>query len=84
MSAACRGRMTLLDLMKAEIHPDSRSTKPTYDARVARCGGEVVRRQVETAASTIVSDGEYSKPGFFTYVTERLEGFEARPGREDG
>ena len=26
----------------------------------------------------IVTDGEFSKPGFFTYIQERLEGFEAR------
>ena len=28
----------------------------------------------------IVADGEMSKPGFFTYVQERLDGFEARQG----
>ena len=27
----------------------------------------------------IVNDGEQSKTGFFLYVRERLEGFEARP-----
>jgi len=26
-----------------------------------------------------VTDGEVSKPGFFTYIQERLEGFESRP-----
>jgi 5-methyltetrahydropteroyltriglutamate--homocysteine methyltransferase len=30
----------------------------------------------------IVTDGELSKPGFFTYIQERLEGFEARPGQK--
>ena len=29
----------------------------------------------------IVSDGEFSKTGFFTYVRERLSGFEARPNQ---
>jgi 5-methyltetrahydropteroyltriglutamate--homocysteine methyltransferase len=28
----------------------------------------------------VVTDGEQSKPGFFTYVNERLEGFEPRQG----
>src|SRR5439155_1697937 len=30
----------------------------------------------------IVADGELSKPGFFTYVKERLSGFEPRPGKK--
>ena len=29
----------------------------------------------------IVADGEMSKPGFFSYVQERLTGFEPRPGK---
>jgi 5-methyltetrahydropteroyltriglutamate--homocysteine methyltransferase len=37
-----------------------------------------VRRQAETGID-IVCDGEQSKPGFFTYVHERLDGFEPRP-----
>ncbi len=37
-----------------------------------------MRKQVESGID-IVSDGEQSKPGFFTYVRERLEGFEERP-----
>ena len=28
----------------------------------------------------VVSDGEQGKPGFFSYVNERLDGFEPRPG----
>src|SRR5260221_10834149 len=49
-----------------------------YDARVRSAVAECVRKQVESGID-IVSDGEQSKPGFFTYVRERLEGFEARP-----
>jgi 5-methyltetrahydropteroyltriglutamate--homocysteine methyltransferase len=30
----------------------------------------------------IVTDGEYSKPGFFTYIRERFDGFEARPSQK--
>jgi 5-methyltetrahydropteroyltriglutamate--homocysteine methyltransferase len=40
-----------------------------------------VRRQVECGID-IVSDGEFSKPGFFTYIRERFEGFEARPDQK--
>jgi 5-methyltetrahydropteroyltriglutamate--homocysteine methyltransferase len=29
-----------------------------------------------------VTDGEFLKPGFFTYIQERLEGFEARPNQK--
>jgi 5-methyltetrahydropteroyltriglutamate--homocysteine methyltransferase len=38
-----------------------------------------VREQVQCGID-IVTDGEFSKPGFFTYIRERLEGFESRPG----
>jgi 5-methyltetrahydropteroyltriglutamate--homocysteine methyltransferase len=49
-----------------------------YDERVRRAVAECVKKQAETGID-LVSDGEQSKPGFFTYVGERLEGFEARP-----
>src|SRR6185503_10243229 len=39
--------------------------KPAYDSRV----------------KSAVADGEQSKPGFFTYVKERLSGLEPRPGK---
>ncbi|MGA7004416.1 MAG: cobalamin-independent methionine synthase II family protein [Pseudolabrys sp.] len=42
---------------------------------------EVVAKQVATGID-IVTDGEFSKPGFFTYVQERLEGFESRPNQK--
>ena len=29
-----------------------------------------------------MTDGEFSKPGFFTYIQERLEGFEPRSGQK--
>jgi 5-methyltetrahydropteroyltriglutamate--homocysteine methyltransferase len=37
-----------------------------------------VRMQVECGID-VPTDGEQGKPGFFAYVRERLEGFEARP-----
>jgi 5-methyltetrahydropteroyltriglutamate--homocysteine methyltransferase len=39
---------------------------------------DAVRLQVEHGID-VVTDGELSKPGFFSYVTERLSRFEARP-----
>src|SRR5262249_12512089 len=51
-----------------------------YEARVRSAVTECVRKQVASGID-IPSDGEQSKPGFFTYVRERLEGFEPRPQR---
>ena len=67
----------LLDLMKGVL-VGAAVDRAVYDARVKRAVAECVRKQVETGID-IVSDGEQSKPGFFSYVRERLDGFEARP-----
>ena len=67
----------LLDLMKAKVSGLAYD-KAAYDQRVKSAVAECVKKQVETGID-IVSDGEQSKPGFFTYVRERLEGFEERP-----
>lgn len=68
----------LLDALRArlrgELHDES-----AYARLLARSVAEVVRRQSECGID-FVTDGEYSKPGFFTYIQERLEGFEPRPG----
>ena len=52
-----------------------------YDSRVKSAVAESVRKQVDCGID-IVADGEQSKPGFFTYIRERLAGFEARPGKK--
>ncbi len=67
----------LLDAMKAKY------SGATYDAAAFQealrsAVREVVRKQVDCGID-IVTDGEFSKPGFFTYIRERLEGFESRP-----
>src|SRR3989440_2772062 len=67
----------LLDLMKVKLS-GAAYDKAAYGARVKSAVAACVKRQVETGID-IVSDGEQSKPGFFSYVRERLEGFEARP-----
>jgi 5-methyltetrahydropteroyltriglutamate--homocysteine methyltransferase len=68
----------LLDMMKAK------STGEPYDpdayaGRVRRAVAESVRQQVENGID-IPTDGEQGKRGFFAYVSERLTGFEPRPG----
>src|SRR6266852_3577672 len=70
----------LLDLMKAKFTGKPYDQK-TYDATIAEAVADCVRKQVECGID-IVTDGEFSKPGFFTYIQERLEGFEARPNQK--
>ncbi len=67
----------LLDLIKAKSN-DQPYDRNAYDAILRRSVAQVVRRQAECGID-IVTDGEFSKPGFFTYIRERLEGFESRP-----
>jgi 5-methyltetrahydropteroyltriglutamate--homocysteine methyltransferase len=67
----------LLDLLKAKY------TGQPYDERqltsvLAQTVADCVRKQAECGID-IVSDGEFSKPGFFTYIRERFDGFETRP-----
>ena len=68
----------LLDQMKVMLsgHPYDRDA---YDARVRTAVADVVREQSDCGID-IVTDGEMSKPGFFSYVRERLGGFEPRQG----
>jgi len=56
----------LLDLMKAKFdgQPYDRNA---YDATLKRSVTEAVRKQAECGID-IVTDGEFSKPGFFTYI----------------
>jgi 5-methyltetrahydropteroyltriglutamate--homocysteine methyltransferase len=67
----------LLDLMKAKITGVGHDPQ-AYEERVRSAVAECVGKQAETGID-ILNDGEQSKPGFFTYVRERLEGFEPRP-----
>jgi 5-methyltetrahydropteroyltriglutamate--homocysteine methyltransferase len=70
----------LLDLMKAKY------AGQTYDEKqletvLTRSVNEAVRRQVDSGIE-IITDGEFSKPGFFTYIRERFDGFESRPDQK--
>lgn len=70
----------VLDLLKAKL-----TGKPydpnALDAAITKAVMESVKRQVECGID-FVTDGEMSKAGFFTYIRERLEGFEARPNQK--
>ena len=70
----------LLDQLKAKFSGQPFDQK-AFDAALRQAVADVVRKQVECGID-IVTDGEFSKPGFFTYVQERLSGFEARPNQK--
>jgi hypothetical protein len=70
----------LLDILKAKYsgqHYDEAELNSILAQAVADC----VRKQVECGVE-IVTDGEYSKPGFFTYIRERFDEFESRPDQK--
>ena len=56
----------LLDLMKAK-YSHQPYDHAAYDAVLAKAVAACVARQVECGIY-IVTDGEFSKPGFFTYT----------------
>lgn len=66
-----------LDSMKAWISGPS-TDRESYEQQLRDVVRECVARQAECGID-ILTDGEQSKPGFFTYTRERLDGFEARP-----
>jgi 5-methyltetrahydropteroyltriglutamate--homocysteine methyltransferase len=68
----------LLDLMKAK-YSGQPYEEEAYQQSLRQAVADVVREQVACGID-IVADGEFSKPGFFTYVGERLDGFASRPG----
>jgi 5-methyltetrahydropteroyltriglutamate--homocysteine methyltransferase len=70
----------VLDLMKAKLNGQPYDQK-LYDETIAKAVADSVRKQAECGID-IVTDGEVSKPGFFTYIQERLEGFEPRPNQK--
>ena len=68
----------LLDMMKYRLTGDGH---PVTDAEFNDCVkesvAESVKRQVDCGLD-IVTDGETSKVGFFTYIKDRIGGFEER------
>jgi 5-methyltetrahydropteroyltriglutamate--homocysteine methyltransferase len=67
----------VLDMMKAKAVGGA-VDPAAFDREVAKGCDEIVKIQRDCGVD-IVSDGEVSKPGFFSYVNDRLEGFEPRP-----
>ena len=67
----------LLDALKAKYSGESYD-EAAFQTALREAVADVVREQVDCGID-IVTDGEFSKPGFFTYVRERLDGFESRP-----
>ena len=70
----------LLDLLKAK-YAGQPYDEEELNSTVAQAVADCVRKQVECGIE-IITDGEYSKPGFFTYIRERFDGFEARPNQK--
>ncbi len=70
----------VLDLLKAKFAGQPYDPA-VLDATIAKAVKESVRRQIDCGID-IVTDGEFSKPGFFTYIQDRLDGFEARPNEK--
>ena len=64
----------LLDMMKAKLNGDSYDEE-AYAGRVSTAVSDIVRKQSDCGVD-IPCDGEQGKPGFFTYVGERLNGFD--------
>ena len=69
----------LLDMMKASMAGHA-VDEAAYRMRIRNAVSACVRKQAACGID-VVCDGEQSKPGFFTYVGERLDGFEPRPDR---
>jgi len=72
----------LLDLMKAKLNGQTYD-QATYAKRISNAVSEIVREQAENGID-VVTDGEQGKPGFFTYVRERLTGFETKTAPAGG
>ena len=70
----------LLDLLKAK-YAGQPYDQAKLDSTIARSVADSVRKQIDCGIE-IVTDGEFSKPGFFTYIRERFEGFESRPNQK--
>jgi 5-methyltetrahydropteroyltriglutamate--homocysteine methyltransferase len=70
----------LLDIMKAKYNGQPYD-QAKFDTLLTAAVDTAVRKQAASGID-MVTDGEFSKPGFFTYIQERLEGFESRPGQK--
>ncbi len=67
----------VLDAMKAKRAGEV-VDEAAYQKKISDGVGDIVKRQVDLGID-VVADGEMSKVGFFSYIEERMEGFEPRP-----
>jgi len=70
----------LLDRLKAKFSGQPFDEK-AFDSELRQAVVDVVKKQKDCGID-IVTDGEFSKPGFFTYIQERLNGYEPRPSQK--
>ena len=63
------------ELEAAIVERDTVGEPPGFTQAVEAAVGEAVRRQVATGLD-VLNDGEQGKPGYSTYVQDRLTGFE--------
>ena len=61
----------------SEMMAEGKTDGPAYADAVRSAVMDIVRRQADCGID-IVDDGEQSKPGFITYIDERLSGMEPR------
>ena len=70
----------------SEMMADGKMSGAAYESAVREAVADVVKRQTD-AGIDIIDDGEQSKPGFITYIDERLSGMAPRsdtpPGQLD-
>jgi 5-methyltetrahydropteroyltriglutamate--homocysteine methyltransferase len=70
----------LLDRLKAKFAGQPFDEK-AFGVELRQAVVDVVKKQKDCGID-IVTDGEFSKPGFFTYIQERLNGYEPRPSQK--
>ena len=70
----------LLDRLKAKFSGQPFDEKE-FANELRQAVVDVVKKQKDCGID-IVTDGEFSKPGFFTYIQERLNGYEPRPNQK--
>ena len=66
----------VLNAMKAKLSGGEFSEE-AYQTEIVRGVKDIVKKQADLGID-VVADGEMSKSGFFTYIDERMNGFEAR------
>ncbi|MGB0631165.1 MAG: methionine synthase, partial [Alphaproteobacteria bacterium] len=66
----------VLDAMKARLSGGD-FNEDAYRDEIAKGVKDIVKLQADLGID-VVADGEMSKSGFFTYIEERMNGFEAR------